>query len=213
MSCGTSILRIAFATFLLLLVLVVVQACVTLTKEECAEGDWLSVGEKDGARGLNPEEQFKFHVFSCKRAKVLPDYTTWYQGFQQGLVRYCTPLSGLYYGQLSRRYYNLCPADTEPDFLRGYRLGRKQSNYEYDISASKTKIDDLNSEIREMEEARSAAKPDDEQDFFWQILDKRNEIQSVNNDIEENTKKLMRVKIVIEEFKQNPDMEYNLGSL
>jgi len=213
MSCGTSILRIAFASFLLLLVLVVVQACVSLSKEECAKGDWLSVGEKDGARGLHPEEQFKFHVFSCKRAKVMPDYTSWYKGFQQGLLRYCTPLSGLHYGQLSKRYYNLCPADTERDFLRGYNLGRKQSGYEYDISTSKLKIENLKSEIWKLEDALSTAKPEDERELNWQIIDKGNEVQSETRDIEENSEKLSEVEFLVERFKQNPKLEYDLNIL
>nr|WP_245503997.1 DUF2799 domain-containing protein [Rhizobium leguminosarum] len=110
-------------------------SCNTLSKEECVAADWRVIGESDGAAGYEPQQRFAAHAKSCERVKIVPDQTIWFQGYQAGLVHYCTPLSGLARGQAGSGYANVCPPETAPGFLRGFGLGSKQHELQARLSS------------------------------------------------------------------------------
>jgi len=90
------------------LILIALAACQTLSKEECIAADWRVIGEQDGAQGFSSQQRFGDHVKACEKADIVPDQTLWSAGYQTGLVRFCTPLNGLAYGQAGRTYANVC---------------------------------------------------------------------------------------------------------
>lgn len=130
-------MRIVTAS-LMLAVLAGLSSCNSMSKEECAAADWKVIGETDGAAGRNPQDRFAAHVKSCARIKVVPDQTVWYQGYQTGIVRYCTPLSGLTHGEAGDGYHNVCSPELEPGFMRGYGLGRKVYELKSRLSSLQT---------------------------------------------------------------------------
>ncbi len=206
-------MKIAVVSFLLLSVLVILQSCATLTKEECLNGDWQAIGERDGAQGLHPGKQLKLHAAACKLAKVEPDQEVWIQGYKIGLVTYCTPLSGLFYGQLGKPYYKVCPDETEPDFLRGHYLGRKESSYKSLIRSSEFRIDSLNRDIDNLLDDIAEAKPEDISGLRSDIRSKRYSIKSETNNMQEYYRDLSNVEFLVERFKQDPKLEYDPASL
>ncbi|MGY6548000.1 MAG: DUF2799 domain-containing protein [Roseinatronobacter sp.] len=105
------------------LVLLLLGACASVSREECESGDWAAIGQRDGATGRVAEVQFERHQRACARVDVTPDRMAWQAGYAQGLRQFCTPLSGLAEGEAGRSYRGVCPAEREAGFLRGHELG------------------------------------------------------------------------------------------
>lgn len=122
-------------------VLVSLASCNSMSKEECRVADWKVVGDTDGAAGYNPQTRFADHVKSCSKTNVSPDQTRWYEGYQSGILRYCTPLSGANSGEAGKSYHNVCSPELEPEFMRGYSIGKRV----YDL---RSRFDQMQSSIR-----------------------------------------------------------------
>jgi hypothetical protein len=139
-----TLIRLLFFPFLISIAL---SSCASLTKEECLTSDWLVVGERDGSSGFEPRGQFNRHVKACERVNVIPDHSLWHQGYQRGLVNYCTPANGLRVGQSGSTYHEVCPAVTETGFLHGYVLGDREHKARLRISSLESSISSLQNEI------------------------------------------------------------------
>lgn len=103
--------------------LVLLTGCASLSESECLTGDWVGIGQRDGAAGQVADAQFARHVDACRKAGVSPARADWQVGYARGLQTYCTPSSGLKVGLKGGRYRNVCPAGSEPGFLRGLEVG------------------------------------------------------------------------------------------
>ena len=198
---------------MLLLASVMLSACASLTKEECLSSDWFAIGQRDGSLGLPIDWQFKRHVNACKRVKVVPDQSLWWKGYQSGLVHYCQPLVGLQKGLKGLRYHNVCPAETEPGFLRGHVLGTKHNSAQFSISSNDTKIDSLNRDISALIDEIAGAKPGDVAALRSKIQDKRYEIERLADSNKRNYRDLSRLDSLVAQFKQNPQLDYDLSGL
>ncbi len=128
--------------------------CAPITQEECLAGDWQSIGLRDGQAGRVADQVLARHVEICARAGVVPDRDLWRRGYAAGLLRYCTPLSGLEEGRRNTRYRDVCPAESEPGFLRGYELGQL-------AHAQEAEIRQIEREISELERRNAALRPGD----------------------------------------------------
>ncbi|TVS01941.1 MAG: DUF2799 domain-containing protein [Rhodobacteraceae bacterium] len=128
--------------------------CAPITQEECLAGDWQSIGQRDGQAGRVAKQVFARYVEICARAGVVPDRDLWQQGYAAGLVRYCTPLSGLEEGRRKTRYRDVCPAESEPGFLMGYELGQL-------AHAQEREIREIEREISALERGNAALRPSD----------------------------------------------------
>ena len=106
-----------------LLLIAVLQSCASLSKQECLQGDWQGIGERDGTLG-RPFSQFDKHAKSCQRVSVVADRALWLKGHRQGARQYCTRANGLIAGNSGQEYNKICELDQEPVFLSAYRLGR-----------------------------------------------------------------------------------------
>jgi hypothetical protein len=104
-------------------VLAGLSACGTVSKAECQTGDWTGIGQRDGRNG-EPEDLFDKHVQSCARYELGADRDAWLRGRSQGLVEYCTPLSGFANGSAGRTYHGVCTGPRGADFLDAYGFGR-----------------------------------------------------------------------------------------
>lgn len=125
-------------------VLVSLASCNTMSKEECRVADWAVVGDTDGAAGHHPQTRFADHVRSCSKSGAVPDQTRWYEGYQAGIKRYCTPLNGASTGEAGRTYHNVCPSELATDFMRGYSLGKR-------VHDLRSRINSLNSSVSSSE--------------------------------------------------------------
>ncbi len=124
--------------------LILLTGCASLSREDCLQGDWLAIGQRDGAAGRVGDLQFDRHIVACARVDVTPDRAAWAQGYAAGLRQYCTPLSGLREGEAGALYRDVCPASSEAGFLRGYDLGLAAHRQRQRISEIENEIRDLN---------------------------------------------------------------------
>ncbi|MEM7215790.1 MAG: DUF2799 domain-containing protein [Pseudomonadota bacterium] len=121
-------------------ILLLLASCQTLSKEECIAADWRVIGEQDGAAGYAPQQRFGDHAKSCEKAGVVPNQSLWNEGYQLGLRRFCTPLSGLAHGQKGGQYQNVCPTELAGGFVSGYSLGLEQHNRTNELNSIKRRI-------------------------------------------------------------------------
>lgn len=131
---------------LALMGVLVLASCASVSREECLAGDWVSIGQRDGASGQDGPAQFARHIRACEKVAVVPDQTAWARGYQQGLVRYCTPAVGLEEGLAGRSYRGVCPVATQAAFLEGLNVGRA-------VHDQRRVISEINSEINSLSRA------------------------------------------------------------
>lgn len=164
-------------------------ACQTLSKEECVAADWRVIGEQDGAAGYSSQDRFARHVKACQRAGIIPDQTRWFQGYQQGLPRYCTPLNGLAVGSQGKSYANVCPVDLDAGFREGYSLGNAYYRTQSGISSKQSQIRGIEQTIRDDEKlirTETAASSDIRRRIDadrWRIRDLEREIGRLQSDL------------------------------
>lgn len=107
--------------FLILGPLFFLAACATLDEESCRDGDWTSIGYRDGKAGRAPDF-IQQHAKACAEYGVRPDPTLWERGRQAGLREYCTPDNAYRTGARGLRLRDVCQG---PDVERLERLNRR----------------------------------------------------------------------------------------
>jgi hypothetical protein len=130
----------------------VVSGCASMSDEECLATDWSAVGYEDGARGYTTE-RFSRHRQACAKHGITADFGAYQAGRDQGLVEYCQPGRGYDVGVSGGRYYGVCSADLERDFLDAYNAG-------YHLYTLRANVNHANSSIyakeRELENVHDA---------------------------------------------------------
>lgn len=122
------------------LCLALLTGCASLSEDECLSGDWAGIGQRDGASGQVAEAQLARHVKACEKVGVTPARAAWQIGYAQGLRSYCTPSKGLDEGLSGRSYRNVCPAETQSAFLRGFRIGTDDFKARQEVNRLQNKI-------------------------------------------------------------------------
>lgn len=111
----------------LVLLATLLSACATLSPEqvaqECAATDWQTYGVGDGKLGL-PTNARSERFSECQTVGQPVDLVAYQAGRTEGLLDYCTAERGYQIGYSGRRYQNVCPPTSEPDFLQGFARGR-----------------------------------------------------------------------------------------
>lgn len=133
----------------LIAIIGILSGCATLSKEECLAADWMVIGDADGAVGYAPQERFAGHTKACSKIGVVPDQTLWNQGYQKGLIRYCTPQNGLTVGEAGKSYANVCPLNSSIRFQQAYNLGKRAYDVRRDIDNRTSSISTRQSQINE----------------------------------------------------------------
>ncbi len=135
------------------LILITSVSCATLSRESCERGDWYGIGYEDGSYG-RPLSRLRDHKQACLEYSVLPEENTYQQGRTDGLEIYCTDENGYNEGVKIWEYQNVCPAELEPGFLRGYLLGLDAAENELhrEISRKSRKIIKISLSLRDLED-------------------------------------------------------------
>ena len=93
-----------------------------MSKKECTNADWHSIGYTDGSRGIHYNNLNK-HRQSCVKHEITPDDNAYHAGWDQGIRSYCTADNGYRAGKAGKAYRNICPQDVEANFLSGWEQG------------------------------------------------------------------------------------------
>ena len=192
-------------TAVLLPLLLALASCASMSKEECVSADWRVVGETDGAAGHDPQSRFAAHTKACQKIGIVPDQTRWFEGYQQGLVRYCTPLNGLSSGQAGRTYYNVCPQASADGFLRGYRLGRAEYTKRQTVQSLNSQIRGVEGQSNEVDKLLAAGELDEQEARARQFRYRR-DIARLRLELQQAERELSVIQRDTEIFASNPDI-------
>lgn len=140
------------AIFALLLGLLgtVLAGCASLSNEECLNADWKIIGFEDGAKG-KPESTIGAHRKACAKVNITPDLGLYQRGHREGARKYCVINTAYPLGANGGAYYNICPPDLEPDFLRAYRAGQDLYAITRQINSIQSNIDGFDDDIHELQ--------------------------------------------------------------
>lgn len=139
------------------LICAVLGGCASLSKKQCLNADWQTIGFEDGTRGIL-EQRIGDHRKACAEYGVTPDLKLYRLGHEQGLKSFCTPHNGFQRGQNGSSYNGVCPPELEESFLVGFRAGRELhqvsreiSHMERDIASAEKRLNELNNKIVQKE--------------------------------------------------------------
>lgn len=124
----------------------VLNACATLSEEECITSDWRRLGESDGASG----RQVGFvaeHQAACTKHGVTPDVVAWRGGWEAGIATFCTPSNGARLGAEGRSYAGSCPLDLKASFEEPYFANKKVHDARERRDQLRSRIDGLRYEL------------------------------------------------------------------
>ncbi|WP_167496345.1 DUF2799 domain-containing protein [Desulfopila sp. IMCC35006] len=105
-----------------------VSGCAAMSKKECLNAQWQSVGFEDGAKGYQASRIGEYRT-SCAEYNVAPDVDAYMQGRLQGLAQWCTPSNGYYQGTRGAVYNGVCPEALASDFEFAMSEGRAVYDY------------------------------------------------------------------------------------
>jgi hypothetical protein len=133
---------VSFIRPLAITIIAAVTACTQLSKQQCEEGEWLTIGQRDGFRGRDASFVER-HVQSCGKHDIAVDVALWEQGRQQGLRSFCTPESQYQAGRDGRPFNEICAAENLPVHREAHEKGRKYFLLTQRIERLRAKIHDL----------------------------------------------------------------------
>lgn len=180
-------------------------SCGTMSKEECRVADWTVVGDTDGAAGYEPQSRFADHVRSCSKSGATPNQTQWYQGYQTGIKRFCTPLSGASHGEGGGAYNNVCPVEMEKDFVRGYSLGKRVYDLRSRIDSLRSDISSRESEADRLSEELKKAEDKDRRGIRDRIDDLERDRSRARREADDLGYDLQDAERDLAYFRQNPN--------
>lgn len=126
-------------------------SCATMSADQCLAGDWVGQGFSDGAAGLSMS-RLADHAEACAKHGVTPDAAAYRSGWEQGLVRYCTPANGFRAGRTGSGYAGVCPAYLEADFMPAYRDGQIVHDFEQALTDARSRVDSLGHRLEELDD-------------------------------------------------------------
>ena len=135
----------------IVLSILVVPGCATLSKSECRTADWRTIGLEDGSRG-RPATYIGNHRKSCAEHGVRPDLNQYQLGHAEGLANFCTAQKGFQQGNAGYGYNGVCPAALRGDFLLGYEHGRELYQLRRDIGKMQNQVKSAEEELNQLAE-------------------------------------------------------------
>lgn len=103
--------------------LLLVQGCATLDRDQCRVADWHLIGYQDGVQG-KPAGVIGTYREDCAKHGVTPDLAAWRAGRAEGLKEYCTPANAYRLGRAGNGYPVVCPEPAGAGMQAAYDDGR-----------------------------------------------------------------------------------------
>lgn len=145
---------------LIVIICSLLSACATLSEEQCLQGDWYQIGQRDGRNGY-AADRLDAHRSACEQYQVSADSEAYYEGYDDGLIDYCSPQSGFERAVERQEYRYVCPPQLEQEFLREYtrELSNQVSELDYEYDTVRRQLERARHRARyaETEEKRERA--------------------------------------------------------
>jgi len=124
----------------LLLVVLVLSGCATLSLEQCRYGDWYGIGLADGRAGLPAAGRLERHIQACARHGVRIDDRLYLQGHAQGLMDYCRIDNAFDTGLRGQRYRHVCPPEIDVLFDRYNRAAYRVYEIRRELDSMESRL-------------------------------------------------------------------------
>lgn len=164
----------------LLIAVLWLAGCSSISPQECQLGDWFAIGKTDGQQGV-ASSTFRDYQKECAKHGLSSDFTAYEQGHAEGVLLYCTYDTGRELGQSGGSYNKVCSGALEPQFRLGYDRGRKWyqaesalHNLEKTLKQNAETIDSLELRIDDNSKALSTLKDKQQKQ---QLLDENRNLQ------------------------------------
>ena len=175
----------------ILAVLVLLQGCATLDKDECMLADWRLIGYQDGVAGKSATVVGEYRE-DCAKHAVVPDLDAYRAGREEGLHQYCKADNGYRLGNAGRGLPAVCPMALEGDFRDAYNAGRKLYLARSAVNKTSSRIDNRKQALSTLEKNRAqklaaliadGLKADQRVMILYDINELQKEMQDVEDEI------------------------------
>lgn len=175
----------------ILAVLVLLQGCATLNKDECMLADWRLIGYQDGVAGKSAAVVGEYRE-DCAKHAVVPDLDAYRAGREEGLQQYCKVDNGYRLGNNGRGFAAVCPAALAQGFRNAYDAGRELylarsavNNTYSNINSRKQTLSDLEKNRAEKLAAliSDGLKADQRVMILYEVNELQQEMNSVEDEI------------------------------
>ena len=140
----------------LLLATLLIGGCAghsTVSKNQCAAGDWQTLGYRDGVNG-HRSSRLLDHQDACMKQDIVPDRADYMLGWNEGVREYCQPNNGFSVGEHGWAHNNICPSDMRADFQHAWKEGRslyqaraEVANLERELDRRTARLTEVKSQI------------------------------------------------------------------
>lgn len=130
---------------------VLLSGCSSISQQECALGDWYSIGVNDGKSGA-AINKFRNYQRDCAEHGYQADFQQYETGYQQGLVFYCDFNHGEAHGRSGASYNQACSGHLEPQFRQGYEVGRRWYQAKSTVDKIDTELGRLDQNLRTLQQ-------------------------------------------------------------
>ncbi|MGD8618172.1 MAG: DUF2799 domain-containing protein [Gammaproteobacteria bacterium] len=137
-----------------MVLLLLIQGCASLNKEECMAADWRLIGYQDGVAGKSSSAVGTYRK-DCAEYAVVPDLDAYQAGRTEGLLEYCKADKGYHLGKSGRGFPMVCPPHLEADFRAAYNQGREIYLARSAVNQTHARIHECQDSLQQLEEDKS----------------------------------------------------------
>lgn len=148
--------RIIIQTTLIIGTVLLGTSCETISEDQCFAANWADRGYRDGANGSS-RSKLNDYIEACQEYGADVDRSRYLDGYESGLVRYCTYDKGFSRGEGGNSYNSVCEGPRASDFRAGYEDGRAKYDFEkrYDdlldgVRDKKEQVSDLKGRLKDV---------------------------------------------------------------
>lgn len=133
---------------------VALNACASLSPEECKTADWARLGYADAMKG--DAAQLPDYVKDCAKAGVTPDPRAYMGGYDSGAKAFCTYEKGVEVGEQGRWVADLCnkPGLAEA-FNQGLAKGKKRYEKQQEIDRKEDERNKLEQKLKDIKDGKA----------------------------------------------------------
>jgi hypothetical protein len=133
----------------LLMMLLLVSGCATLSESQCVASDWETVGYRDGLKGTQSSQLLK-HQNACVKHGIVPEREAYLAGWEEGVRQFCMPENAFSAGEGGRRFSNVCPEEMQASFHAAYQEGRQLYTAQAEINSLTRQIAQKESRLKKI---------------------------------------------------------------
>lgn len=152
--------------------------------QSCQEIDWYEIGRQNGTKGLELANLKPVRVI-CKDSDQSLAEALYYNGFDAGVVQYCTPENGFELGRNNREIKNVCPVMLNAAFQKRYYQGRRFAELTRQSQELNKKMQNLETTINNhsIETAKRDLLSTEKIELSLKLKNIQDELQSLNTSI------------------------------